>query len=309
MSFPAPTVQAPTLATWQAQLGALTIGEETPWGFDKVTGVGITAVRSGDSTRPRDTGQWAGLDLLGGRTIVLGLTVVADTTSLESSQNRLAAALQPGGKTETPFWFKLPGHPQLCSMVRLRKRSFPVDLTWSAGLAFVQLQLRSKDPLLYGDTQVGTVGLPLPLGGLGFNATFPLSFGGGSATGDLVITNTGNAPMRPILVITGPCTDPKVANDQTGWSLKFSNPSQTGLTLQSGDTLTVDLSARTVTLVTSGTTVGSAREFWTVAGSVWPTKTGPDGLAAGLQTIQFSSSDATYQSGQLAVRWAPSFLY
>ena len=308
MSFPAPTVTAPTLPTWGAAFGTVKLDKTTAFTLDAINGLGITAVRSGDSPRPRDHGQLIGLDVLSGRTITVTLTVVSDGTGLDHAMTALAKALQPGGETEYPFWFKLPNLPQLVSMVRVRKRAFPVDLTYSMGLAKVSLQLVSTDPRLYGPTKSTTVDLPTPIGGMTFPATFPLSFGGGSATGDLSITNGGNFEMRPILVITGPCTDPKVANDQTGWSLTFTNPSQTGYTLTTGETLTVDLGARTVTLRTTSATAGAPHENWVVPGSTWPSVT-VDGIQPGSQTIQFSSSDATTVAGTLQVQWAASYLF
>ncbi|MGH9087563.1 MAG: hypothetical protein ACRDYZ_05540 [Acidimicrobiales bacterium] len=284
----------------------MTAGPAEAWSIDQITGLGVTSVRTGDSTRPRDTGQLVGLDLLGGRDVALALTVVSDGTSLQNALKRLAAALQPGGTTETPFWFQLPGLPQLCSMVRVRKRHFPIDLPWSAGLAKVQVLLHSTDPRLYAPTQTSTANLPTPLGGMTFPATFPLSFGGGSATGDVTIDNTGNVEMRPILVITGPCTSPKVANDQAGWSLTFTNPAQTGFTLSTGESLIVDTGARTV-LLTTGTGMPAPHENWVVPGSTWPS-VDVAGVQPGANTLQFSSSDATTVAGQLSVHWAPAFL-
>lgn len=308
MSFPAPTVVAPSLSTWAASMGGVTLDQSTAWTLDAISGLGITAVRNGDSARPRDHGELIGLDVLSGKTITVTLTVVSDGTGLDHAIDALAQALQPGGETEYPFWFKLPNLPQLCSMVRVRKRAFPVDLAYSMGLAKVSLQLRSTDPRLYGPTQSNTVPLPTPIGGMKFPATFPLSFGGGSATGDIAIDNAGNFEMRPVLVITGPCTDPKVVNDQTGWSLVFTNPSQTGYTLNTGDKLIVDLQARTVTLMTAGSNVGVPHENWVVPGSTWPSVTVP-GIQPGSQTIQFSSSDATVVAGTLAVHWASAYVF
>jgi hypothetical protein len=309
MAFPAATVTPPALSIWQASVGGLKLGLTTPYTIKAITGLGLDQVRSGDSARARDQGQLVGLDLLAGRTLTLTLSVDTPTTGIELALKALALALPPGTETEIPFWIKLPHLPLLASMVRVRKRHFPVNIAFAAGLGNVSALLHSTDPRLYGPTEVTTAGLPTPAGGLTFPVTFPATFGGGSSGDSVIITNTGNVEMRRVLVITGPCTNPKVVNSTTGWSLTFSNPFQSGYTLTTGTVLTVTLDLRTVTLTRTGTSVGSSRESWVVAGSVWPNVvSGIYGLAVGSNTIAFSSSDAAAVAGSLAVQWASAYL-
>jgi hypothetical protein len=196
-------------------------------------------------------------------------------------------------------------------MVRTRQKSVPVDLEGYtvAGVVAAAIQLKATDPRLYAAPSISAaIGAPTPLGGLTFPVTFPLSFGGGSSTADLFPNNAGNIEMRPILVITGPCTNPKVVNDQTGWSLQFKNPAQVGFTLNAGDTLTVDLDTHSVMYLVSGTTVPSSERGWVVPGSIWPNATGVGGLQPGSQTIQFSTADATHVAATLTLQYASAYL-
>lgn len=307
MAFPAPTVTAPVLSDRQMSFGGLTIGPGTPYRIQVANGLDLPTIRSGDSTRPRDHGELIGLDLMKGRTVDLSILTTSDGTGLDHALKALGAATVPGGTTEVPLWVKPLDLPQLVTMCRVRKRKIPWTLTFMvASVAKTDLQLHSTDPRLYGATLNPSAHLPIPLGGLSFPATFPLSFGGGSATGDIAITHGGNAEMRPVLVIAGPCTNPKVVNDQAGWSLTFTNPTQTGYTLATGESLTVDTEARSV-LLTTGAGAGAPHENWVVPGSTWPS-VGVAGIRPGVNTIQFSSSDATTVAGTLTVWWAPAYL-
>src|SRR5579875_1947174 len=102
MAFPSPAVTPPSLSTWQASFNGLTIGLGTPFAIDKITGLDLPALRSGDVVRQRDHGQLIGLDLLAARDIVIEGDVVSDGTSLQHALVNLATATTPGGSTEQP---------------------------------------------------------------------------------------------------------------------------------------------------------------------------------------------------------------
>lgn len=309
MAFP--TTSAPTLANWGLQFNGLSLGPTTPYGMYKMEGLDFPKILSGDLARPRDHGELIGLDLLAGRDVTLTGDFVTDSTSEEHSQLALATAFFPAfdGTQELPLWFQLPNLPVLAVMCRTRKRQIPIDVAWSMGLAQNVVGLHASDPRLYGAPQTATVGLGTPLGGMTFPATFPLTFGGGTVAGTISASNGGNIEMRPTFTITGPVTNPVVTNATTGWQLSFTNPTQSSFTVLAGDTLVVDTDLHTVQYFSGGVGAGAARRSWVIAGSTWPNvPNGVGGLAPGVNTVQFTSGDASAVAGTLTLNWASAYL-
>ena len=310
MAFPPYGTTAPTLSDYQASFAGLKLGgSSSPYSIMALEGLDLPTVLNGDLARPREFGDFIGLDVLAGRDIVITGDVVSDGTSLAHALEVLAQATITTGNTETPLWLQLPGLPLLSTLCRPRKRTSPITVAWSGGLAPLALGFHSTDPRLYGVAQQVSGGLGAHGSGLHFPATFPASFGGGSSATVLTITNAGNVEMRPVLVLTGPMTNPVVQNATTGWAISISNPTQTGYTLNAGDTLVIDTDTHAVTYTASGTTIGSSRRNWVVAGSTWPNYVnGVAGLAPGSNTVQFTSGDAGAVGGTLAIQYAPAYI-
>ena len=317
MSFPSPSLTPPTLANWQFSYNGALIGSAQPAGVLQVQGLGdLATIRSGDIARPRDHGELIGLDVFGGRDIQINVAAFTDATSLQDTLNAIANATPVGLTTEQPLWFNIPGYPApLAAMCRTRKRATPWDFNYSAAV-FGQpvLSLHATDPRIYAAGQQVTVGLPNPTSGMTFPATFPLTFGSGGS-GGVTVTNAGNTEMRPVLVITGPVTNPSVRNASIASvpTLKFSNPFQTTYTVLTGDQLVVDLDLHTVLYYTGGILSGSApasRGAWLVSGSTWwdlLPASGPNSISGGNNTIQFLSQDSASVAGTCTVQWASAY--
>jgi hypothetical protein len=282
MSFP--TGAAPSLSNWQVQFNGLTMGLGTPYLFTKIEGLDFPAVRKGDVSRALELGELQGVDLLAGRDVTLTGDFVTDGASLAHAQQALATAFVPA-LSEQPLWLQLPNWPTLATMVRPRRFSTPIDVTWSFGLAHFVIGLHATDPRLYTAAQTITIA--------------------DKSQGTMI--NTGNVDTRPLLTLNGPITTP-VIQSTTGWTLTIANPGQgTGLTLNSGDTLTIDLDFHIVQYTPSGGQATNARN-WIKAGAVWPsTLAGIDGLAPGSNTISLSSADST-ASGSAVVTWASAYV-
>jgi len=316
VSFPSPSLTPPTLANWQFGYNGVVIGASQPAGVLQVQGLGdLATVRSGDIARPRDHGELIGLDVFGGRDIQINVAAFTDATSLQDTLNAIANATPVGLTTEQPLWFNIPGYPApLASMCRTRKRATPWDFNYSAAV-FAQpvLTLHSTDPRIYAAGQQVTVGLPTPTGGLTFPATFPLTFGSGGG-GGVVVQNAGNTEMRPVLVITGPVTNPQVSNGSISGTptVKFSNPLQTSYTVLAGDQLVVDLDLHTILYYTGGVgaSAPASRGNWLVSGSTWwdlLPASGPNAITGGNNTIQFNSADSVSVAGTCTVQWASAY--
>ena len=296
MPFPAPGISVPTLSSYQFSYLGYTFGPGQAFELTKVEGLDMPDVRTGDAGRARDQGQFIGLDLLNGRTI----TITGDLLMTSSTAwSLIAAATVPGGLVEQPLFFNLPNFGTLVSMCRVRKRNMPIDIPFALGsLANVVLQFNATDPRLYVTPTIApSVSPPGTGSGFPFPLTFPINFGGGGVAGSLSVNNTGNIETRPILVVTGPCTNPSITNATAAGS-----PNLTfNLTMTPGDQLFIDTDFHTATYFTAGSTIGATRLANLVQGSQWFS------LAPGVSTIQFFTSDAL-PSGTLTVQYASAFI-
>ena len=307
MAFPPVGVTPPSLSSWQFQYQGLTFGHGQAIKVAKVTGLGdLAAVRTGDQPRSRDHGELIGLDVFGGRDVTFDLEAENSAGTVEATLLTLAAVTLPGLTTESPLWFQLPGQPLLAVMCRPRNRSLSWDVGYQIGnVATPAVRFHATDPRVYTAPSTATVGLPNPTTGMHFPATFPLTFGSTSPSG-VTVTNAGNTEMRPILVITGPVTNPSVQNASITGSptLSFANPSSGGYTVAAGDQLVIDLDTHSILYYVGGVSSGSApapRGSWLVYGSTWWD------LSPGNSLIQFNSQDSLSVAGTVQVQWSSAY--
>jgi hypothetical protein len=123
---------------------------------------------------------------------------------------------------------------------------------------------------------------------MNFSMTFPLQFGEPTG-GSLVLANAGTATSWPLWTVTGPCSQPVIRNDSTGQRLAFDLP------LLEGDTLVVDVAARTVWLG------GASRRAALLPRSSW------FGLPPGNTVIGFDAFNP-HESGVLTVVWRNAWI-
>ena len=296
MAFPAYGVTFPSLPAYGASFAGYQFGPGTDLEIKEWQGLDMPTVRSGDSGRPRDHGMFRGLDVMGGREPSLTAELHPLSGSLEEAEAELAAATVPGGSEDTPLFVALPGWGVLACMARVRKRQMPRDITLAlGGLGKVALLWAADDPRWYATTQQSSVAPVNLTSGFSFPLSFPLSFGGGSVTGSLSITNAGNIETRPLLIVEGPCENPSITNvtAENSPNLTFN------LTIGAGARLVIDTDMHTATYYTAGTTIGATRLGTLAYGSQWFT------LSPGVSTIQFLAGTA---EGQLSVQSASAYL-
>jgi len=119
--------------------------------------------------------------------------------------------------------------------------------------------LYAKDPVIYGQSLTTETGPESYL-----TTTFTIQDGAlptvqdgdlptiQESTGSiLTVSNGGTIGSPPTITISGPTTDPVVSNLTTGKSMDFSKGG--GVSLGAGDTLTVNVSARTIVKTSGGT--------------------------------------------------------
>jgi hypothetical protein len=306
MAFPSASLTPPALSPYQfSYLGYTFAGPSDPLQLSKIEGLDLANVRTGDTGRGRDAGRFIGLDLLDGRDI----TVTGDVILSPSNWKALANAIVAGGVTESPLWHNLPGWGMLGLMMRARKHNMPIDIQAALGnLASITIQFSGADPRIYAaPTLSASAGLPVPHAGFGFPLLFPLAFGGGTTVGSIVATNSGNMDCRPLLTVTGPCTNPSVQNSSAPGApyLTFA------LSMATGDRLVIDTDLHTATYFVAGTSIGASRAALLTQGSQWFSLLPANGLnaiAGGVNYLSFSSQDQTAVSGTLTVNYAPAWI-
>ena len=272
----------------------LTIGDGTDFEIKTIDGLeSLPDIVQPDLKIDRDQGMYAGLYTAGGRLIAIEYEVHASTDAqFRADLDTLGTALAPIGTVEQPLAFLLPGMAQLGrqSYVRPLTRACIIDVDYSHRIARGVMHLFATDPRLYDVTlNSQSVGLPASNGGTSWPVVWPLSWGSAGAGGLLTCTNAGTFEARPVLTITGPIDNPTITNLTTGMSFTLA------ITLAPGDTLTIDMKARTVILNGTASRRGNATvaQWWSII--------------PGANSVQFSAN--TVQVGsQLTVAFASAWI-
>lgn len=100
----------------------------------------------------------------------------------------------------------------------------------------VAVTMRASDPLFYDPTLQAVI-YGVGAGGSSFAVPMavPLSVGASTLSASQTITYAGDFLEYPIVIITGPITNPVIANTTTGETLDL-----TGITISGGDSYTID---------------------------------------------------------------------
>ena len=280
------------LADWQLTYNGLTLGAGTAYGISDLRGLDdLPELRTSDTPRPQDHGEYPGIDYAAGRTVDVALTVTAATDAAFRAAIQALEDATILRTAETALSFQNPGmaSPRRVN-ARPRRRSIPNDWDHVFRIGRVALQFHATDPRVYDDNQSSSsTAAATSGGGRTYNRVYNLTYAAGGAGGSITATNNGNFPTRPTARIDGPVTDPRIENVTAGKFLQFS-----GLTLAAGDWLDIDFANRTVLL--NGT--ASRYGFLTSTSSFWE-------LAPGANEIKFTSGSAT---GTLTLTWRSAWL-
>lgn len=277
-----------TLAPYQLSYNGLVFGANTGIELTQVTGLReAPATRGSDVLKPRQHGAFAGRTLFGERIVQATLEVWAPdgtTRTFQQQLDRLSAAFanieDPAGLLPLAFNLSPTWVTARQIVARVTKGGIPVDVNYQYGKATCPVEFTCPDPLIYDTaTQTASAGLPSTTAGLTFPVTFNATFGASSG-GSLQLVNGGNEAISPTWTFTGPCTWPTVT--MGAYSLGFQ------VTLAAGDTLVVDVAARTAVFN------GSPRNGTIFSGSTW-FKIPPGGSSVGFQT-----ADSTTVTGTVA---------
>lgn len=249
---------------WTFTYNGLTVGGDgSPYQISKLTGLHDSPeVRTADQTRARAHGLFAGTDLLGGRSLMAEIEVVAPHPD-ETVWSDFSRALVPGQSDELPLVFQVPGVAGGIAIeigARVRRLSLPVDRSYFFGHGSAAVEFWATDPRIYSQASTTYTVTQAAVSGTGltFPITFPLSFGGAVSGGQFVASNAGEFEAPWTATISGPITNPTLENVTTGQTIAFTG------TVASGETLVISSLDRSVML--NGT---ASRYSWLVVGSSW----------------------------------------
>ena len=219
------------------------------------------SVRSFDVDRARSHGQWAGVDLLGGRAVTATVQIVADHS--DPVWEQISDAFVAAAAQESALHVMLPGFAGgriVQADCRVRRSAIPVDVErYRVGAPQLVVEWWATDPRWY-DATVSEITVPVfgtQDNGVEFDVEFDLEFGGVVPRGAAVATNAGNFPAPWTITFTGPVTNPRIENTATGQRLEFTG------TVPGGSTLTIGSLNRVVQLD------GSSRYQWLATSSQW----------------------------------------
>ena len=235
----------------------------------------MPAMRSGDVGRPRDQGEFTGIDVLAGRDIQLTLYYQAlSSIDLRNVLTGVESVMIPpqDGVTETPFWFKRPGAEQMCCLVRPRRFGLVgnYDQAYPHNVKPV-LQFHATGALLYRPTQIS----------------------GNMLGTDVTTPNNGPIPCWPLFTCTGPITAPwGIQAEPSLLTFKFSRD------LASGHTVVIDFDIDSPTAVLDG---ASSFMGYLDPGSV------PFPIYPGANSDAFGGVDAG-GGGSITMQWADAFV-
>lgn len=263
-------------------LDTLSIGRGTdyPWA-DFPAGFGTPAVRTQDAARPDRDGIFPGLDLLDARTLIFDVYVFGDDEEDGEDKLNVLKAFFARADENLTLTVNITGTVEYALVGRPRGVDVVLDRKLRAGVYRARCSFVATDPRLYvnGET-IAVIDVATGEGvGLEFDATPDFSFGGTITEGSALITNGGLYPTPFRVEFSGPLTNPRIINADTGYELSFTGE------LAAGETLLVDTDTRTVLL--NGT---SSRYSWLATQSRW------FDLPPGNTTLQFVAVAGTGQA-------------
>lgn len=290
--------------SFQLLFNGLTMGDGTNYDVIQVEGLdSIPAVNQTDADKLRDWGQFMGAYYSTGREVIVDLEISAPPGSSDATfraaVEAFEAAMMTYPLTELPLAFSLPGMQQTTRQINARvlNRKLVIDYPYMRHVATATVQFWATDPRMYdSELQTAVASLPAGNGGLSWPITWPTSWGSSSGGGTILATNAGNFETRPVITIFGPVDNPTIANVTSGQSLTFA------ITVNTGDSLVIDLSAKTVLYYVGGTGLGGNRiGTMNRSTSQWWV------LVPGTSTIQYTANTVSTGS-TMTLAWRSAWL-
>ena len=285
-----------TLNNYQFQFGSFQFGGAgSPFQIISVDGLeSLPGLRVQDDNRGFNDGAFSGRDFYSGRTLTFTVHVFAGNgNSAHQNFNLFQQYLQPQQSgTQTLQFLLSQTDTEKQLNARVRSRSAVVDPEYTFGYIRCQVSLFAPDPRYYDN--VGQVASITPSGinnGRTYNRVYDLSYGGGSLTNSVLVTNAGWIYTSPVVTINGPITNPTVGYVEANKWVTVN------VTLGALDQLVLDMNQNVATLN------GSPVRNLVAAGSQWFTI--PANTTA---TFYLNGSAVTSGTTSATVNWKNAYI-
>lgn len=227
------------------QLGSLALGGDvasvdsdgTLWCAETWPDPGSPASSAQFTQKASGPGAWATRGQLAPRSVpVNGWVVAASTSLLRKAFDALNDACSV--QDPVPLQVAVDGDARWLLVVRQGEVVWQpingVAARWS-------IQVEAADPRWFADAVSDSTGLPSATGGLTIPFTVPFTIAASVASGQVTLTNPGNATGPVVARLDGPLIGPQVTHVASGLQLVF----KTSLQLLAGEWLIVDMEAQT----------------------------------------------------------------
>jgi len=251
---------AATLTYTDANANVLDLHDSTNYRLRELRGAGIPGLDHHAVRTPLQDGETYIRTLLEPRFLIVALRLMGTSfENLQVQRRLLVRRLNPKLGEGTLKWKPDSAGVEYGLKCYIERGA---DFTNHEGprTEFATLQLYCPDPTWY-DTAQNVPTIAVTPTQLAFPVTFPIQYGPDNASS--VQNNTGDVETWPVISNDdGAFSDPKIENVTTGKYLNFD-----GLDVASGETLEIDMKARTVELegVSVLDRLTTDSEFWPLA--------------------------------------------
>ena len=250
----------------------------------------------------QDGALWQGVRLVPRILNVVWDSASSTRSAMFDEHQTFLAAMKPYATAGT-LRKQLPDDTYYDLKVRINSGlTFNADEQIAASTQRYAIQFIAYDPVWDKQPQAThTVTLP-SLTELEFPITFPITYGSTNIDDTDTVTTSGTWKAYPVITITGPVTDPIISNNTTDEKLDFD-----GVTIASGDTYTIDLTAGTKTVVDSSS-VNKIGDLTTDSDlGTWHLAAAPE-ATSGNNTIRIQGGSAVVGETSFVIAWYNRFV-
>jgi hypothetical protein len=264
--------------------------------------LGYPEVREVSANRPDRDGTDDRTHLMGARALSANITARGGGLDVDEIGALFAPFMTPAARPELHYVLDRPGTPERFATVRASGYTWPVSgaKTREIHLGWVAPDPVMRDPTLH---RVSAHSGASVTGGRPYPLLFPRAYtaGGGSATTG-VIEIAGDLPVRPVLELYGPITDPVVilaVDDPDAPAPLFEIIFDAGFRVDTGRWVSIDTDARTAHDDQGASIMGEID--W--AATSWPVLP----IAPALTYLTLTGSSTTGVS-QVQALWSDGYL-
>lgn len=210
---------------------------------EKISGLDNAPYRTTERQHEGTDGSFMDAEFEKGRSIIIDGTVYGGASQVEPYLDSLKANFAPS-RTLMPFYFKQLGVEERYMRVKPLGCKYDIGTIRRVGRGEVQFSMFAEDPRIYSSA-LNSIDIsqdPVITSGRSYNKSYNYSYGPPISPVGQNLFVGGNRPTPALITIFGISAFPKIINETLGITMDFD------ITVQSGETLTIDSQYHTVRL-------------------------------------------------------------